>query len=208
MGSAIITPSQPIIEHKFGITPQVASLGLSMYVLGYGIGPMIFSPLSEMPSIGRNPPYIVTFSIFMAISIGTACVNNFPALIVLRFLRKLPPSLLSITRAVLKIMILIRNRGLFWLALPRNRRRLHRRHLLSASSALLPHRMGCLRNCRSCPGSHHLRLQRTRNQLALGTLGDRLARSSHLYPALHLSSRNFRRCYPPATRSPPAQAYW
>ena len=87
IGSAIITPAQPYIEEIFHVTPEVASLGLSMYVLGYGIGPLIFSPLSEMASIGRNPPYIVTFTIFMAISIGTACVNNFPALIVLRFLQ-------------------------------------------------------------------------------------------------------------------------
>lgn len=87
IGSAIITPSQPYIEHIFNVTPEVASLGLSMYVLGYGIGPMLFSPLSEMPSIGRNPPYIVTFTIFLALSIGVACVNSFPALIVMRFLQ-------------------------------------------------------------------------------------------------------------------------
>lgn len=87
IGSAIITPSQPYIEEIFHVSPEVASLALSMYVLGYGIGPMVFSPLSEIPSIGRNPPYIVTFTIFMALSIGVAEVNNFPALIVLRFLQ-------------------------------------------------------------------------------------------------------------------------
>ncbi|OTA01152.1 hypothetical protein A9Z42_0015230 [Trichoderma parareesei] len=87
IGSAIITPSQPFIEAKFGVEPEVASLGLSLYVLGYGIGPLVFSPLSEIPLIGRNPPYIVTFGIFVAISAGTATVNNFPALIVLRFLQ-------------------------------------------------------------------------------------------------------------------------
>ncbi|TFB00124.1 Caffeine resistance protein 5 [Trichoderma ghanense] len=87
IGSAIITPSQPFIEAKFGVGPEVASLGLSLYVLGYGIGPLLFSPLSEIPLIGRNPPYIVTFGIFVAISAGTATVNNFPALIVLRFLQ-------------------------------------------------------------------------------------------------------------------------
>ncbi|KAL7941267.1 major facilitator superfamily domain-containing protein [Trichoderma barbatum] len=85
IGSAIITPSQPYIEAQFGVEPQVASLGLSLYVLGYGIGPLVFSPLSEIPAIGRNPPYIITFGIFIAISAGTAVVNNFPALIVLRF---------------------------------------------------------------------------------------------------------------------------
>jgi DHA1 family multidrug resistance protein-like MFS transporter len=87
IGSAIITPSQPFIEQIFGVQPEVASMGLSLYVLGYGIGPLILSPLSEIPVIGRNPPYIITFGIFIAISAGTAVVDNFPALIVLRFLQ-------------------------------------------------------------------------------------------------------------------------
>ncbi|KAM0453098.1 hypothetical protein ACHAPV_009213 [Trichoderma viride] len=87
IGSAIITPSQPFIEARFGVSPEVASMGLSLYVLGYGIGPLVLSPLSEIPVIGRNPPYVIAFGIFIAISAGTAVVDNFPALIVLRFLQ-------------------------------------------------------------------------------------------------------------------------
>lgn len=87
IGSAIITPSQPYIEEQFHVTPEVASLGLSLYVLGYGVGALVFSPLSEIPAIGRNPPYIITFGIFIALSIGVAVVNHFPWLIVLRFLQ-------------------------------------------------------------------------------------------------------------------------
>lgn len=87
MGSAIFTPSEPYIVEQMGVSDNVAALGLSMYVLGYGIGPLIFSPLSEIPIIGRNPPYMVTLGIFVIISIPTAVVNNFPALVVLRFLQ-------------------------------------------------------------------------------------------------------------------------
>ncbi|OAP61065.1 hypothetical protein AYL99_03266 [Fonsecaea erecta] len=87
MGSAIFTPSEPFIVEKMGVSPNVAALGLSMYVLGYGIGPLIFSPLSEIPIIGRNPPYMITLGIFVIISIPTAVVNSFPALVVLRFLQ-------------------------------------------------------------------------------------------------------------------------
>ncbi|KAH0846499.1 hypothetical protein AYO21_10148 [Fonsecaea monophora] len=87
MGSAIFTPSEPIIVEKMGVSPNVAALGLSMYVLGYGIGPLIFSPLSEIPIIGRNPPYMITLGIFVVLSIPTAVVNSFPALVVLRFLQ-------------------------------------------------------------------------------------------------------------------------
>jgi len=87
MGSAIYTPSIPYVVEQMGVSETVASLGLSMYVLGYGIGPLIFSPLSEIPIIGRNPPYMVTLGIFVVLSIPTAVVNSFPALVVLRFLQ-------------------------------------------------------------------------------------------------------------------------
>ena len=70
----------------FGVNVQLASMGLSMYVLGYGLGPMIWSPLSEIPAIGRNPPYVATFAIFVILLVPTALVDNFPGLIVLRFL--------------------------------------------------------------------------------------------------------------------------
>lgn len=87
MGSAIYTPSIPYVVEQMGVSENVAALGLSMYVLGYGIGPLIFSPLSEIPIIGRNPPYMVTLGIFLVLSIPTAVVNSFPALVVLRFLQ-------------------------------------------------------------------------------------------------------------------------
>src|ERR1700679_487749 len=57
-----------------------------MFVLGYGLGPILFSPLSEIPFIGRNPPYMLTYAIFVILIVPTALANNFAGLIVLRFL--------------------------------------------------------------------------------------------------------------------------
>ena len=71
----------------FGVTRLNASLGLSLYVLGYGIGPLVFSPLSEIPIIGRNPVYTVTMFLFVILSIPTAFATNFPGLVILRFLQ-------------------------------------------------------------------------------------------------------------------------
>ncbi|KAJ5991748.1 hypothetical protein N7451_007472 [Penicillium sp. IBT 35674x] len=85
--SAIYTASELGIMKEFGVSEIVATLGLSIYVLGYGTGPLIFSPLSEIPIIGRNPVYIITMFLFVIISIPTAFVGNFPGLIVLRFLQ-------------------------------------------------------------------------------------------------------------------------
>lgn len=86
MGSAIYSSSVPGIMIEFNVGSQVASLGLSMYVLAYGIGPLIFSPLSEIPSIGRNPPYIITFAIFVVLLVPNSIVDNVPGFMVLRFL--------------------------------------------------------------------------------------------------------------------------
>lgn len=72
MGSSIYTPSAPFIEEIYGVTPEVSSLGLSLYVVGYGIGPLLFSPLSEIPVIGRNVPYMVSFGLFVILCIPTS----------------------------------------------------------------------------------------------------------------------------------------
>ncbi|KAM5348435.1 hypothetical protein ACJ41O_008259 [Fusarium nematophilum] len=85
--SAIYTSSTEGVMHAFGVSQLKATLGLSLYVLGYGVGPLLFSPLSEIPRIGRNPVYIVTMFLFVIISIPTAVVSNYPGLMVLRFLQ-------------------------------------------------------------------------------------------------------------------------
>lgn len=83
--ASIITPTADYVMHEFDVSLDVASLGLSLYVVGYGVGPMFFSPISEIPFIGRNPPYLYSFVLFFIISIVLAVVHNFPAIIVLRF---------------------------------------------------------------------------------------------------------------------------
>ena len=87
MGSAIYSPSIPGVMQRFGVEIGAASMGLSMYVLAYGIGPLLFSPLSEIPIIGRNPPYIVSYAIFVILCIPTSLADNFNTLIALRFLQ-------------------------------------------------------------------------------------------------------------------------
>ncbi|KAL9607140.1 MAG: hypothetical protein Q9167_007917 [Letrouitia subvulpina] len=86
-GSAIYTSSIPQVMEVFNIGATAASLPLALYVLAYGTGPLFLSPLSEIPVIGRNPVYMVTFFLFVILSIPTALVKNFAGLLVLRFLQ-------------------------------------------------------------------------------------------------------------------------
>ncbi|KAF2476396.1 major facilitator superfamily transporter [Lindgomyces ingoldianus] len=84
--SSIYISSELLIMERFHVGETKAALGLALYVLGYGIGPLVFAPLSEVPIFGRNVPYITTFALFVLLSIPTALVDNLGGLLVLRFL--------------------------------------------------------------------------------------------------------------------------
>jgi DHA1 family multidrug resistance protein-like MFS transporter len=73
------------IQGHFGVSPVASTLGLSLYVLAYGIGDLLFAPLTEIPVVGRNPVYFLTFVVFWVLSFPAAIVNNFSGLLALRF---------------------------------------------------------------------------------------------------------------------------
>jgi DHA1 family multidrug resistance protein-like MFS transporter len=70
---------------RFHVSQTTATLGLSLYVLGYGLGPLIFSPLSEIPSIGRTPIYIATLFVFVILQIPTIYARNIQTVLAMRF---------------------------------------------------------------------------------------------------------------------------
>ena len=86
MGSAIWTPGVQGGAKYFGVGVVPATLGLSLFVAGYGIGPLFLAPITEIPSIGRTWPYIITLAIFCVLQVPTAPVTNFGGFCVLRFL--------------------------------------------------------------------------------------------------------------------------
>ncbi|KAL5349954.1 hypothetical protein ACLOAV_004989 [Pseudogymnoascus australis] len=86
IGSAIYAPSIEGVMKDFGVSEIVASLGLALYVMSYGLGALLWSPLSEIPVLGRTSIYIVTFFIFVILLIPTALAQNIGGLLVLRFL--------------------------------------------------------------------------------------------------------------------------
>nr|QFR37067.1 MFS transporter [Cyberlindnera americana] len=84
--SSIYSPTAEIIREEFGVSEAKSYLPLTVFVYGYGLAPMIFSPLSEHPKIGRNFLYVTTLFFFFILQIPTALVNNFAGLCVLRFI--------------------------------------------------------------------------------------------------------------------------
>ena len=84
--SSMYVPAEPGVMERFGVGNTAAALGLAIYVMGYGVGPLLFAPMSEIPLFGRNAVYGPTFFLFVILSIPTAVVDNYAGLLVLRFL--------------------------------------------------------------------------------------------------------------------------
>ncbi|EIN09355.1 MFS general substrate transporter [Punctularia strigosozonata HHB-11173 SS5] len=86
IGSAIYSPGILFVAEEFNVSPVAATLGITMFVLGYGIGPMFLSPFSEVPQLGRTSTYIITLFLFVVLQIPTALAKNLGTLLAIRFL--------------------------------------------------------------------------------------------------------------------------
>ncbi|KAM0304816.1 hypothetical protein ACHAPM_002931 [Fusarium culmorum] len=68
----------------FNVSSEVATLGISLYVLGFALGPLVWAPLSE--EFGRRKIFFVSFMAGTAFAAGSAGADSIAALLVLRFL--------------------------------------------------------------------------------------------------------------------------
>ncbi|RFU34773.1 hypothetical protein B7463_g1525, partial [Scytalidium lignicola] len=71
------------IMRTFNIGQEVVTLGVSLFVLGFAIGPLIWAPLSEL--YGRQVLFIVTYGALTAFNAGAAGAQNTATLLILRF---------------------------------------------------------------------------------------------------------------------------
>ncbi|KAI0053311.1 MFS transporter [Auriscalpium vulgare] len=86
IGSSIYTAGIPGVSEEFHVSQVASTVGLTLFVAGYGLGPMIWSPLSELPQIGRMPIYIFTLALFVILQVPTALATNYGMLMAFRFL--------------------------------------------------------------------------------------------------------------------------
>lgn len=87
--SSIYTSTYTQMDAEFGCSRLVATLGLSMFVLGIALGP-VWSPLSEF--YGRRPIYLAAFAAFAIFIIPCAVAKNIETIIVTRFFQGLSGS--------------------------------------------------------------------------------------------------------------------
>ncbi|KAF4460933.1 Polyamine transporter 3 [Fusarium albosuccineum] len=84
MGSALPSLAIPDIVKYFGITSEAQRvLPISVYLIGYVFGPIIWGPLSE--HYGRRDLSFVTFGLFTIFTMACALAPTWPALLIFRF---------------------------------------------------------------------------------------------------------------------------
>jgi MFS family permease len=71
------------ITTDFHCSDEVATLGLTAFIFGLGVGPLFLAPLSEF--LGRRMIYIVSFAFFVIWLIPCAVAQNIQTMIVARF---------------------------------------------------------------------------------------------------------------------------
>ncbi|KAL3458964.1 major facilitator superfamily domain-containing protein [Aspergillus heterothallicus] len=84
VSSSLPSNAVPYIFEDFNIDDESqSSLPTSVFLLGYVVGPLIWSPLSE--TIGRRPVLVYTFIVFFLFTFACALAPNWPSLLFFRF---------------------------------------------------------------------------------------------------------------------------
>ena len=81
--SSIFSTATQVTAKKFGVSDEVMTLGTSLFVLGFAVGPIIWGPLSEL--YGRKPPLFFGFFVFTIFQIPVAVAQNVETIMLCRF---------------------------------------------------------------------------------------------------------------------------
>ncbi|GIZ46444.1 hypothetical protein CKM354_000957000 [Cercospora kikuchii] len=82
-GASGFSPASSDFAAHFGLSSEIAGIGLSIFVLGLAFGPMFIAPLSEY--YGRTALYLIPYGIFLVCLALSAAIDNVPGFFVLRF---------------------------------------------------------------------------------------------------------------------------
>ncbi|KIW24637.1 uncharacterized protein PV07_10341 [Cladophialophora immunda] len=82
--SAVITADLEGVSERFHVSEEVSLLTITMFVIGFGVGPLAFAPLSEL--YGRKPVYVLTLGLAVIFEIPCAVAQNIGTLLVCRLI--------------------------------------------------------------------------------------------------------------------------
>ncbi|KAG8709133.1 hypothetical protein FRC08_018524 [Ceratobasidium sp. 394] len=82
--SSVAAMARPGLQKEFGVSLPVAILGISLFVEGLGVGPLLLGPLSEF--FGRRHIYWISFLWFVLLNFPVAFAPNIEVYLIFRFL--------------------------------------------------------------------------------------------------------------------------
>jgi MFS family permease len=81
--SAAYSAGTAQIAREFHVSNQVSVLGTSLFLVGFGLGPLLWAPLSEV--YGRRVAVMVPMFVSICFSFGSAVAKDFQTLMLTRF---------------------------------------------------------------------------------------------------------------------------
>ncbi|MCJ1402433.1 Citrinin biosynthesis cluster MFS transporter mrr1 [Xylographa trunciseda] len=82
--SSVFSTATQVTATEFGVSEEVMTLGTSLFVLGFAIGPLIWGPFSEL--YGRTIPLFTGYIIMGVLQIPVAVATNVETIMITRFL--------------------------------------------------------------------------------------------------------------------------
>lgn len=84
LASSIITADLEGPAEEFHVSHEVTLVTITVFVIGFGVGPLVFAPCSEL--FGRKPVYVITLGLAVIFIIPCAVAQNIGTLIVCRLI--------------------------------------------------------------------------------------------------------------------------
>lgn len=81
--SSIFSTATRVVAAEYNVSTEVGLLGLSLYVLGFALGPTFWAPLSELR--GRRLPIVLSMFGFSIFQIAVAAAKDLQTVLLCRF---------------------------------------------------------------------------------------------------------------------------
>ncbi|KAK7621394.1 major facilitator superfamily domain-containing protein, partial [Phyllosticta citricarpa] len=81
--SSIYSPAVDQISEEFNVGTTVSTLGIALLLFGFGVGPLLFAPLSEV--YGRKSAVLAPYFVAAIFSFGTAAAKDLQTIMLTRF---------------------------------------------------------------------------------------------------------------------------
>ncbi|GMM37501.1 Tpo1 protein [Saccharomycopsis crataegensis] len=82
-GSSVFSTGIPEVSKEFHVSTEVGTLGVSLYVLGFATGPIVWAPLSEL--YGRKIVLIISVFVFTCFQFAVATAKDIQTIMLSRF---------------------------------------------------------------------------------------------------------------------------